>query len=506
MSWLRTLAVVFLWTMLPGSGWGADMQLGLAGAVEYDDNIYRTSVDKKDDVVFRITPKVEFIEDDGKLQWYLRYQAPWEKAIETERVDGFRHYLTANAGYHLNAHTRFFFNDTFQYSDAIDRVSALSEEGTPTVGTFREPVYRNTAMLGMQHAFTPRLTGNLAFGNRLFRSDLPRRSDAMVYTGNTNLVYALSPQHKLGGGAAVSYQDFDETNGGGVPASQTLFLNMYATWTWTLNETMSFDLTGGPTFVDTNQDAPVPVVQRPVVPYFEDGGVLYAFDFIGCGQVNTYSVFELCRTYVPIINDPALEAAIRAAGDQPVTYQAGEPVPSSRSDSTWTFFGEAQLNKRWSPTLVSSIVYRRTESTASGTGSATLDLVSLLTTWRISELWDVGLRADFTRRKSTGPVTETYTVVQPSSIDNRFAETVLADPAATLTGLTSRLVDRSLDTDRWGVSMRMARRLTKNIDASLRYTYSKQSSRSNTVGSTSDFGNHLVTLGVQYNFNRWHLW
>ena len=59
---------------------------------------------------------------------------------------------------------------------------------------------------------------------------------------------------------------------------------------------------------------------------------------------------------------------------------------------------------------------------------------------------------------------------------------------------------------RWGVGIRMERRLTKHIRASLRYRYNQQSSGFRTVGRSSDFANNLVTLGVHYDFDRWHLW
>jgi opacity protein-like surface antigen len=82
-------------------------------------------------------------------------------------------------------------------------------------------------------------------------------------------------------------------------------------------------------------------------------------------------------------------------------------------------------------------------------------------------------------------------------VSSEFAETLR---------LTASLVDVNLDTSRWGVSARMSRRLTKHIYASLRYTYNEQTSKATTAGSTSDFSNHLVSLGVQYKFDRWRLW
>jgi len=501
MSWVRTVAVAFVWTLLPGIGWGADLKFGLSGAVEYDDNIYRTETNKQDDVVFRITPKIGFLEDEGKLQWDLRYQAPWEKAVETNKVDGFYHYANAAASYHLDDSTQFFFNDSFSRADAVSRFTTFDSAGdTATLNTFREPVNRNSATLGVQHSFTPRLAGNLAFSNRLFQSDIPNRSNAMVYGANTNLVYSLSPHHRLGGGAAGTYQDFDKSNDGRIPSAQTFFLNVYGTWTWAIDETMTFQLTGGPTFVDTNQDAPAPQAERLVVPYQKNGPLVSGLELTSCGMVNGVRVYEKC-TRLREAADAAESAAIEGLGSHSIGYLSGGRPPST-SDSSWTFFGEAALNKRWSPRLLSTLTYRRTDSTASGTGSATLDLVSLLTTWKISELWDVGFLADFTRRESTGPSTETYTVVDnatsdPGTISDEFAETI---------GLTARIVDRSLDTKRWGVSARMSRRITKHIYASLRYSYNQQTSKADTVGSTSDFSNHLVTFGVQYDFDRWHLW
>jgi hypothetical protein len=340
--------------------------------------------------------------------------------------------------------------------------------------------------------------GNFAVSHRLFESDLPRRSDAMVYGANAGLAYTVSSQHRLGGGAAGTFQDFKASKDGAVAPSQAFFLNAYGTWTWTLNETTTFEVAGGPAFVKNNQDAPPPQISRPVVPYVTAQGGVSGFELSSCGEVNGVPVWEYCGV-VRAAADAAEEAAIAGSGSHLLDVWVGGQ-PTGGSASSWTFFGTAALNKRWTPRLASSLVYRRTESTASGTGSATLDLVSLSTTWRISELWDAGLRADFTQRESTAPASQTFTVVGPATepgVNPLFAETV---------GLTASIFDRVLDTSRWGVSARMTRRLTKHLYASLRYAYNEQTSKAATAGSTSDFSNNLVTLGVEYNFERWRLW
>jgi opacity protein-like surface antigen len=132
-----------------------------------------------------------------------------------------------------------------------------------------------------------------------------------------------------------------------------------------------------------------------------------------------------------------------------------------------------------------------------------LDAITLSNSWRISERWDAGVRADWTQRKSAtngsrvfvvpgGPVT----VIGTPNIPN----------VATAVSLVQLDSADSLDTQRWGMAARLAYRLTKNTVTSLQYTYNKQSSTSDTVGQSSDFDNHLVTFTVQYNFEPIGLW
>jgi hypothetical protein len=464
------------------------MKLGLAGSVEYDDNILRSDVRKKDDVVFRITPNVRFIEDEGKFHWGLSYRAPYEKAIQTDRVDGFRHLLYADANYYVSDRTRAFLTDRFSYSDSINRFSTVSEGGTaPAVGTFREPVIRNNATLGAQHSFTPRLAGNLSFTHRLFETDLPSRSDNMVYVGNTNLQYMLDSQHTLGGGAALTFP-------------------------------------GGPTYVDTQYDRP-PVIlpDQPLVPFVEIAGSedILVNDLNECsegpGGERIIPEGGLCPRALRLrSSDPEDRgedvdiAAIKAQSSAADLASVSDPTGGS---STWTFFGEASLNRRWTPRLVSSLIYRRTDSTASGTGSATLDMVSFVTTWQLSELWTFQVRGDFTHRESVTPAQENLTVVDSAGPEpDREVIPLTSLPLgsdfelAHAAAFTTRTVNNTLDTDRWGVGMRMERRLTKHIRASLRYRFNKQNSKWRTAGSSSDFSNNLVTLGVQYDFDQWHLW
>jgi hypothetical protein len=506
MKRFQAVAAVLWLVGLAGAAWGADMKLSVSGGVEYDDNVRRTDPATQDDVIFRVTPKVEFMEDEGDLNWNVHFQMPYEKSLVTNAVDNLNYLASIRSRYRLNDRTRLSFTDSFRYAEAVSTTTAIdSSTSVPTIGSFREPVFRNSLNLGVQYAFTPRLNGNLSFVNRVFASDLPNRANNLVWGGNANVRYALSPRHQFGGGLAGTFQDIAESNNGRRAPIQTLFVNMFASWVWQIDETTSFEITAGPTFVDTQQDAPPPSTTAAVYPTFQTGGKVFGFNANTCPDVGADKILSnACEpTPLPFPDGPGLSANdiadIEAAGDDQFFFLG--PVPTGGSASNWTIFGEASLNKRWSPTLVSSLVYSRQDSTASGlAGSSTLDLFTFLTTWQMAELWRSGLRADFTRRESVSPVQESFLVVENAPLPTD------GTPIAQSTGLTSSVIDQAIDTIRWGVSARVERKLTKHIFVALRYSFNRQESAKGSFGNFSDFNDNIVALSVQYDFDRWRLW
>ena len=72
--------------------------------------------------------------------------------------------------------------------------------------------------------------------------------------------------------------------------------------------------------------------------------------------------------------------------------------------------------------------------------------------------------------------------------------------------LTSVLINDDVDTQRWGITALLTRVVSRNADSFLRYSYNEQSSKTRTRGSGTDFGDHLVTVGFQYNFDPIRVW
>lgn len=552
------MALAIVWALAPGAVWGADLSGGLAGEVEFDSNARRTSFDEQKDVIFRISPYVDLREDEGKLRYDVRYRFPWERAIEVQRVDGFRHFLNAGAEYNFSERTVLSLRDNFSRSDTVNSVAG-TEDGVATINTFNDPVTRNNLNLSLSHGFTPRLRTVGSFRFRLFDSDLPNRANNRTFGLTLDNTYLLSPRHRIGGGVAADYQEFDRSNDGGRTPSQTLFANVFGSWSWFIDETTTFEIAAGPTFIDTNQDSPEQTVTQASVPFFQQGSSLpiVVSDVTSCqnstidGQnVQTLQVGGVCGRGAIVTNDEF--RFFNGTNLDPVTpwssrYSAAEidqirselaeiqtaalnsalldffpGEPSSLSSTSWTIFAQASLTKRWTENLISTATYSRRDSTASGiAGSAVLDLVSLLTTWKITELWDAALRADWTQRESTGPVDQLLLVVedtplaQPGALDLRtspafgdssVADGLFADGVAYNTSFTTRRVTQSINTMRWGIQARVRRRITRNLSTGLRYTFNRQTSETGTAGNFSDFNDHLVTLSVQYDFDRWNLW
>jgi hypothetical protein len=446
---------------------------------------------------------VRLTEDDGKLHWNIDYRFPYEFAVKTTRIDGFRHFLNARGDYFLSERTRFYAADEFSKSDALSRNGGTAADDVATIGSFRAPVWRNRATLGVNHLFTPRVSSALSFTHRYFDTDLLNRSQTDVFAGSASMSYMLSSRHQVGGGVTGTYQDFAESNAGTRPPSQTFFLNLFGSWAWMIDETTNLEVSGGPTYIDTQQDAPTPVLTVAQVPTLSGG--LQAFNYASCESQGDF-VLQACNGTVQLTQPAADEIATLPAQD--LTFAV---PPSSNDSNNWNFFANLALSKRWTPVHNTRLSYRRTDSTSSGLGASVLDAIALTHGWKFAERWSTSFRADFTHRKST--TEQDVTLVQVGRFDIEGGcqgpsgpeDCSVAATSAGVTNLISRTSSSAIDTNRWGISTQLAHRLTRHIEVALRYRFNQQFSASGTLGSPSDFGDHLVTLGVQYDFDRYSL-
>ena len=272
------------------------------------------------------------------------------------------------------------------------------------------------------------------------------------------------------------------------------------------------DLQLGPALIHSNQDAPPATLDLRTIPFTANGdGSIQVFAYVpsACPTMEGNTLlFDNAGNLCPqILLDPVSDAAAIAYVTSDVTNPEVAVTylpsfaPESVTDTRITYFATASLSKRWTPSLISSLAYSRQDDTASGIdGGATLDTVILSTSWRISERWDLSVRADWTQRQSATDAGRVFVVPGSTVVPG------IVPPVATAANAVQLDSSDSLDTQRWGTAARLAYRLTKNTVTALQYSYNKQTSNGDTVGYASDFDNHLVTFTVQYNFEPIGLW
>jgi hypothetical protein len=510
-----------LWgCVLPGIAWGADVRLSLGASTEYDNNIFRASSDKKSDVVFRVTPQVAVVEDREQFNYSVSYMLPYEIGVKYSEVRDLNHLVGANFHYQATPQTEFFGTESFFYVRGLyGRDTDLEEDSLGQVGDGRDRVLSNGISLGVTHHFTPRLSGTLVGTQGIYDTDQFNRANALSFGASASSSYQLTEQHALGGGFSYARQSFDNTINR--PASDTDYYNLFGSWNWVFDETTVFSIRAGPALIHSNQEAPPSTANVTSIPFqLNSNGTATLFRYVpstdpepNCPELEGQTVlFDNAGDTCPddiITSDPLTIAFLTNPQQNQITADYLDPfLPKAVTDTRITYFANAGITKRWSPTLVSSLNYIRQDDTASGIdGGATIDAVTLSTSWRISERWDATVRADWTLRESATNGSRVF--VGPCAAGTAGCSTgVLGLPAGTVGVDNVIQIDDpdSLDTQRWGAAARIAYRLTKNTVTALQYAYNKQSSHGDTVGQTSDFDDHLLTFTVQYNFEPIGLW
>lgn len=515
----------------------ADLTIFVAGEAEYDDNAFRRQTDEEDDVFFRIRPGVKIHEDRGDdVNFSLQYEVPAEFAVDnSEELNDVDHVADGDATWHVNDRLDVTASERFRYLRSTLRRdfgddSVEAGAGIPTISDERERVKRNDATLGATYRFAPRLFGQISGSHGWFDSTREDRSEVNTVSGSGRLVYALTSEHQVGGGAAFTYQKFDEHVS--FTGSDTYIYNVFANWRWTIDETTAFEVTAGPSLIDSRQDTPGALTFRQQAPFtISEGGVAP----VGFVDVEGNSIAN--QPITPgslILQNPNACPTLGGVAVQPcgsnivVDPQAGPdsvqlrqaildaviPVtnlnPRSSSETDLTIFAEVVLTKQWLPELQSALSYTREQGGASGLGGTVItDSVSLSNTWDFAERWQLSLRGGWTRRESATEQVGTFfrTVpTDPATIPGAPAGSYVFIAGLDGTAFNASVDDVTIDTQRWGVGGRLTHRLFRNTRVYAQVTYDDQESKARTRGATSDFDNFIATVGVRHVFEPIKLW
>ncbi|TMA30583.1 MAG: hypothetical protein E6J87_17825, partial [Deltaproteobacteria bacterium] len=519
----------------------AELAFTANGEAEYDDNVFREENHTNDDVLFRLRPGVRIYEDHGDdLNFSAAYEAPVEFSVDnSSEFDEVDHVGYGYFNYHVNNQVEVFGSDNYGYLrstlrwEGIDTDALALSRGTPVFNDQRDRVKTNDGTIGTTYRFSPRTVGRIAGSSSFFDSSRQDRARVWSAGGTADMQYKLTLKHQVGAGAGYTYQNFgDRTD---IPGSATDTYRVFGSWRWLISETLSFDLTAGPAYLETKQQDAAQFRNSPTFPYTllaaqqispefgflrKDGSVfsgpigpgsllVASFDnppnstpgpvSTNCGSVAGFPVAVGCRGNVIIDSstDPSTVNGIVASSTAVRNINA-----QGKKDSEVTGFVDAVLTQRWTPNLATALRYSRQQGDASGLGGTVIaDSVSLSNTWDFWERWQLGFRGDWVRRTSAFDIAQTYDIVNGQIIPG--GGIALAGRSGTAANSTHKV---DIDTDSWGVAARITHQLFKTTSIYGQVRYDEQNSRRNTLGGASDFENFLATVGVRHVFEPIPLW
>ena len=516
----------------------ADLVFSAGGEAEYDDNVFRSETDKQDDVLFRLRPGLRVYEDHGDdLNYSAGYEAPVEFSVDnSSELNDVDHIGTGFFQYHANDRLQVFGNEQFGYlrstlrqPDVNTQAQAL-DPGTLEFNDQRDRVRTNDASLGMNYNFSPRTVGRVVASSDYFDSSRSDRAAVWSLSGSADAMYKLTLKHQLGAGAGYAYQEFDDRTD--IAGSKTDTYRVFGSWRWAITETLALDVSAGPAYLETQQDdssavrteftfpfsiLPAAQVQgffdkngNPLFANPENAGTIGSGSLLissldttsgtNCGIIDGVPVASLCSGNI-IINSNNDAATVDAVKGEKITVRNRNP--RGQRDREVTGFVDLTLSQRWSPTLATAVHYTRQQGDASGLGGTVIvDAVSLSNTWDFRERWQLAVRGDYARRESAFDIDQSYDIVS--------GQTLPGGSAVNIAGRTGTAFNSTrgvqIDTDSWGVAGRITHQLFKTTSLYVQARYTKQDSRSDTLGADSDFENFLATFGVGHVFEPIPLW
>jgi len=544
---------MFILVGFAGVAKAVDLDLSMTTTAGYDDNVFRTDKDKKDDAEFRFGPTVRVRDTTSKLAYNASYNPVYEKFASWTEADDWSHFAHGALDYQLSDLTQLNFSENFRFAQSLNRGPLIANEDatgteidfTPNTEVQREDVYRNTASASVFHNFTAHTQGEFVVTHDYFNSDRNNTSTNNSVSGLANIMHSLTARDQVGLGGGTTWQRFDAVSGR--PRTDTYIFRVLASWIHKFGEDSELVLRAGPAVIYTDQQSgrsgtgdqyphtqvanaksvaaayaalglnvPIDAMYldgTPVVDASTEmigaGSVLIPeADASGClsGMVSGQTVFDRSNCPFNVIVDSNEAADYDGATISNTISTAMTPLnfvtgSGGGSDTKVTAFGEISISHQWIPDLTSRASFTRSDATASSLGSSTVSNHAMLETiWTPTRRWDLRVRGDWLQRKSATDVTNNFVVIAADM------PPIAGSPSSIVssTGLLAQSFSDTVDTEYWRVSGRAAYRTSRRSTVSLRASYQHQDTHRGSTRDNSSFDNFHVILGFRYDLDPFH--
>ena len=495
---LVTLVAVWIAAGVAGA---EQIDIGLFGTLEYDNNVFNRQDDLVNDVVFRTGLDAGLRRTRRDVTYELRYSPRFEQFVDNSAISDWDHNGLATLGWRVGPRTTLAFRDHFFLTNSLNRAAVLDEGPELDTGPSsdlevdRQQIIQNASSLSVNHLLTPRLEGTGRLDYSIFRSDQEGSFDSQTTSGIGQLLYALNANNRVGGGTGVTLQSFDDTPT--QDGSDTLFYRVFGSWVHAFDPSMTLRVNAGPTWIDADQSGRLRQSALVVRFPFRDteGGGLRLIDASTCPTDDGVPVLAPeCGLFSTQISG-ADAFVIRRTGT--IVFRDDE---GAEFGQRMTLFAEIEFVKRWDKWRT-VLRYLRTDSTSSGVGQSTvLDVLTAQLIWTPDRYWSLFLVGQYSNRQSA-----TEQVANAVGLAN--TPLTLLDgtivPAAVSTSLRSAASDNFIDVQQLRFELRAERRVWERGTLFARALYLQQESGG--TQQVSSFDNFRVLFGFRWRFDSIHI-
>lgn len=407
MRFVTKLLVGAVVALVPRSGLGTELELGLEAGVGFDDNVLSSATNEEADVYLRLGPRISVQDPEGAFRWQVYYRPRYDKYVDLDEIDGWDHNAYASVEWDISPATSLEVND--HYIDYDNFTSIFSEEIMPDgsvdtgVEFGRRRIRQNAASASIMHYLAPRhFVGFTAkrYDNRFFRDIV---TDSEVTLLSADYVFSLRPQDRIGVQLRGTRQEIsDELRN----ERTTDFYNVSGTWGHDFDSTFGFEIAAGPTWIDSDeQELPTQLlgVRFPILA--REDGTFGHVDTATCPRLEDGSFFlgEGCQALSPAVFPfvfPPQVVVLGFLGDERDT------------DQDLTYFASARLSKRWRNYRL-ALSYLRDASTTADISGSVRDTFTVSLTWVPARRWSVTFSAYYETREEFAQGVAAATVLRP---------------------------------------------------------------------------------------------
>jgi hypothetical protein len=455
----------------------------------WTDNVFGTTDREVNDTSFRVSPGIALERPAGDHTWSLSYSPSFDYSIDDSGLRGWDHDLDATWTWRITPKWTLQVSDTFARYRSISRLNQFSTDagGTTTrefVGSRRRFV-RNVASAALTYGWSERQRTALNLQVLSWDFSEERRSDISILQASLSHSYQLDRSTLLS--LRASWRERTNESAGQFAEQRSEFYDLSLSMDHSFDPTLKLTVSAGPAYViaDSSQTTPTSSTVG-LIPFIQDPlGRVEAVDIGTCPMLSDgtpYLDAGICQT-IPGAT-PQVLSPLNGLVTLAVVNNIGEP-----DDSTFSYFANIGLLKKWERVTLDLNVVRRADDSSSVGASSVETRASAGLTYRMTERLTLSASASYSLREQDLESVSFVTTLEPGvfvPLANR-AEVRAAEFGSDSDETTIRFSLRA----RWRVTERLALRAAI-------YRYDEEDERQGFT--VRDAQQLTVRVGVEYKF------